>query len=196
LPHDEHGVHELLHLPEEVPDSFAADPAHDPNARGLRNPVPLQHLPLQNLVPPQSTNSDQKYSGLSAICLFQLVDHFYETHTGGSSTQCPLCLKVFFASGSRSRSSTSNLMAFYQHLVGHKRQSNRRKCERCCLIFQQSKHVYEHEDQDHRSMRNVPRVVAVVSTESNPTIIIPTPTGPPPLLQAEKAGEVSKCAKF
>jgi uncharacterized C2H2 Zn-finger protein len=119
----------------------------------------------------------------------QLVDHFYETHTGGSSLQCPLCLKVFFASGSRSRNSSTNLMAFYQHLVGHKRQSNRRKCERCCLIFQQSKSVYEHEDQDHRSMRNVPRVVPVVSTESNPTIIIPTPTNPPPQSQADKAND-------
>ncbi|XP_065341827.1 uncharacterized protein row [Cloeon dipterum] len=131
------------------------------------------------------------------ICHFRssvhhkVVDHFYETHTGGGSLQCPLCLKVYYASGPRSRSSTTNLMSFYQHLVGHKRQSNRRKCERCCLTFQQSKHVYEHEDQDHRSMKSAARVIPVVSTESNPTIIIPTPTCPPPVSQADKAGDTT-----
>ncbi|XP_059476655.1 uncharacterized protein LOC132197399 [Neocloeon triangulifer] len=122
----------------------------------------------------------------------RVVDHFHETHTGGCSLQCPLCLKVFYATGPKSRSSANNLMAFYQHLVGHRRQSNRRKCERCVLIFQQQKHVFDHEDQYHRSMRNMARVVPVVSTESNPTIIIPTPTGPPPISQAEKAGESSR----
>ncbi|KAF4522641.1 hypothetical protein B566_EDAN011040 [Ephemera danica] len=140
----------------------------------------IKHMHLRH------TASEMPYR--CGVCQFRssfhqkVVDHFYEAHTGGCSLQCPICLKIFYACGIRSRGNYVNLTGFYQHLVGHKRQSNRRKCERCVLTFQQSKQVAEHEDCDHKSMRNQARVVPVVSTENNPTIIIPLPKGgaPPP----------------
>ncbi|KAF4522643.1 hypothetical protein B566_EDAN011042, partial [Ephemera danica] len=75
----------------------------------------IKHMHLRH------TASEMPYR--CGVCQFRssfhqkVVDHFYEAHTGGCSLQCPICLKIFYACGIRSRGNYVNLTGFYQHLV-------------------------------------------------------------------------------
>ncbi|XP_022904373.2 uncharacterized protein [Onthophagus taurus] len=99
----------------------------------------------------------------------QAVDHFYEKHDGGTSIQCPLCLKCMSVY-SNTRVLTQNMSYFVQHLQKHSKKIGAKKCPKCALWFVQKDLLKDHIIKMHTSMRRkaglvpwpVPRAIIMV----------------------------------
>ncbi|XP_021920115.1 uncharacterized protein LOC110830032 isoform X2 [Zootermopsis nevadensis] len=113
------------------------------------------------------------------ICKFRssmhrdVIDHFYEVHSGGEKLQCPFCLKtVAFANCGKKMSANVNF--FLNHIQKHQRKSIARKCNKCAMWFVHKGILKEHHIKDHSSFKGVPGVKPYM----NPTgvdVMMPLP---------------------
>lgn len=85
------------------------------------------------------------------------IDHFYEVHEGGTSIQCPFCLKstTVFTNG---RIMTQNLSFFMQHLQKHQKKAMAKKCPKCSLWFVHRDTLKDHLVNMHNSQRRKPGI--------------------------------------
>ncbi|XP_044750190.1 uncharacterized protein LOC123310673 [Coccinella septempunctata] len=82
----------------------------------------------------------------------QVIDHFYVKHDGGSTIQCPFCLKstTVWSSG---RNVAQNIHYFIQHLQKHQKKQFAKRCGKCNLWFVQKEVLKEHQQKMHISLR-------------------------------------------
>lgn len=98
----------------------------------------------------------------------QAIDHFYVSHNGAGTIQCPFCLKSTSVY-SNGRMVPQNLSFFLQHLYKHQKKSYPKKCPKCALWFVQ-KDIKDHISKMHTTQRRkaglvpwpVPRVTIMV----------------------------------
>lgn len=80
------------------------------------------------------------------------VDHFYLTHDGGSTIQCPYCLKSTTVV-SNGRMIAQNLSYFLGHIQKHQKKCFAKKCTKCSLLFVQKDYFKEHTTRMHVSVK-------------------------------------------